>query len=269
LSKVGGFVAFAAEAGIWVAGAALIASAVGYHWETPSIDVGGLIGATPSPNPALSTLAPGGSGAPTPSATAGVSATDKFYALTSKADFQYEATFTQTTVDFDGTTVWRTPTTGTAAANGPDCTDKRTSGSTKTTTYEEFLVGSFKYDRQDAGKWKKAARNPEEPCLVTRELKPRRYTDTGLEIKNALHLHRLELMDPEGLASEVRKASPDGVSNISVTLVVWVKDDGTPVAMQESQSADVIRQGKKYRVSTSVDVTFTKLSGVTITPPKV
>ena len=67
MSKLGGFTAFAAEAALWVSGAALIASAAGAHWsfDPSTVDLGKLLGSGPSPtastSPTAAPLAPGAS----------------------------------------------------------------------------------------------------------------------------------------------------------------------------------------------------------------
>ena len=71
MSKLGGVIAFSAEAGIWIAGAALIASAAGMHWrvDLPSVDLDALTGAKSS---AAASGSPGASlniTSPTPSAS--------------------------------------------------------------------------------------------------------------------------------------------------------------------------------------------------------
>ncbi len=50
VSRLGSAIAFSAEAGIWIAGAALIASAAGMHWsvELPKVDMDALTGAKSS-----------------------------------------------------------------------------------------------------------------------------------------------------------------------------------------------------------------------------
>ena len=50
MSRLGSVIAFSAEAGIWIAGAALIASAAGMHWsaDLPKVDLDALTGAKSS-----------------------------------------------------------------------------------------------------------------------------------------------------------------------------------------------------------------------------
>ena len=73
MSKLGGVIAFSAEAGIWIAGAALIASAAGMHWrvDLPSVDLDALTGAkssasaSGSPGASLNIKSPTSSASPT------------------------------------------------------------------------------------------------------------------------------------------------------------------------------------------------------------
>ncbi|HEX7611294.1 MAG TPA: hypothetical protein VF371_00880 [Candidatus Limnocylindrales bacterium] len=61
MSRLGNAIAFGAEVGIWIAGAALIAGAAGMHWsvDLPSVDLDALTGAkssaaaSGSPGPSL------------------------------------------------------------------------------------------------------------------------------------------------------------------------------------------------------------------------
>jgi len=71
VSRLGSAIAFGAEAGIWIAGAALIASAAGMHWsvDLPTVDLDALTGAKSS---AAASGSPGASlniTSPTPSAS--------------------------------------------------------------------------------------------------------------------------------------------------------------------------------------------------------
>jgi hypothetical protein len=73
LSKLGGVIAFSAEAGIWIAGAALIASAAGMHWsvDLPDVNLSALTGSSPSaaasgsPGASLNIKSPTSSASPT------------------------------------------------------------------------------------------------------------------------------------------------------------------------------------------------------------
>ncbi len=64
MSKLGSAIVFSAEAAIWIAGAALIASAAGMHWrvDIPTVDLGAVMGPKPSATAS-------GSPAPTSAAT--------------------------------------------------------------------------------------------------------------------------------------------------------------------------------------------------------
>jgi 4-hydroxybenzoate polyprenyltransferase len=71
LSKLGGVIAFSAEAGIWIAGAALIASAAGMHWsvDLPAVNLDALTGAKSSASTSGSPSASLHIKPPTPSAS--------------------------------------------------------------------------------------------------------------------------------------------------------------------------------------------------------
>lgn len=74
MSKLGSATAFAAEAALWIAGAALVAGAAGAHWkvDVPNVDLSGLLGSTPSASASAGPSASHGTGAATtsPAATA-------------------------------------------------------------------------------------------------------------------------------------------------------------------------------------------------------
>jgi len=74
LSKLGGVIAFSAEAGIWIAGAALIASAAGMHWsvDLPAINLDALTGAKSSASTSGSPSASLHIKSPTPSSSPAV-----------------------------------------------------------------------------------------------------------------------------------------------------------------------------------------------------
>jgi len=74
LSKLGGVIAFSAEAGLWIAGAALIASAAGMHWsvDLPAVNLSALTGSSPSAAASGSQAASLNIKSPTPSASPAV-----------------------------------------------------------------------------------------------------------------------------------------------------------------------------------------------------
>jgi len=51
VGKFGGMIGLSAEAGLWIAGAALVAGSVGMHWnvDLPKVDLSGLMPASTAP----------------------------------------------------------------------------------------------------------------------------------------------------------------------------------------------------------------------------
>ena len=102
MSKLGGTTALAAEAAIWIAGVALIASAAGMHWETDLQNaLNELTGSTPQP-----ATSAGASASPTaalvveslpPGVVPSLSPMSKYQAYVARPDYQFKAKYTMVT----------------------------------------------------------------------------------------------------------------------------------------------------------------------------
>lgn len=249
MSRIGTATAFTAEAALWVAGAALIAGAVGMHWsvDLPAIDL--LPEASTQPAPAASTQP--------------VLRLQAFFA---KPTFQFKAKLQQTAnVSGTGIAIQET-SSGTLTYRSGDATSSITTTILGvSSTEDQVLLGAITYIRENGGKWTKRARVPadtggtEQMFSATQPM-----TDKGLELKNGVQRHRLESQDTVPLGNALASGTS---SAYRLTLVFWTADDGTLAAIEVSGTYHDIMQETPVIVSIDQNWTITATTGVTITAP--
>ncbi len=243
MSKVGSITAFAAEASLWLAGAALIASAAGAHWDTPSVDVNSLIAqAWPGASPSL---------------------VSSYTSKVTASDFQVSGSIAGTV----SVTIGGQKTDGTYSGafkikgNDGSSTMTMTLGGSKSTG-DQVSLGGSDYSRTNNGKWTKAARAS--TGLSFPRLTAGGVTDKGVETHNGQRLHHLNLVKPPD--SKSLFGDPNMATG-TYTLVLWAKDDGTPAGMTVSGSWSQEATGAPAHATISLDYNFEALSGVTIEAP--
>jgi hypothetical protein len=244
LSRVGSITAFAAEASLWIAGAAIIAGAAGAHWATPSVDVDSLV----------AQVWPGASPSLVASYTSKVTASD-FQASGSIAGTVSVTSGGQKT---DGTY------SGTFKIKGSDSSSTMTMtlGGSKSTG-DQVSVGGSDYSRTNGGKWTKAARSS--TSLSIPGLAAGGVTDKGVETHNSQRLHHLDPLKAPGAKSLF---SDPNMATGTYVVVLWAKDDGTPAGLTISGSWSEELNGASAQATISLDYSFDALSGVTIEAPK-
>ncbi len=180
MSKVGSLTAFAAEAAIWLAGAAIVAGAAGAHWDTPSVDLNAL---WPAASPSL---------------------VKNFTTTISADDFQASGSAIGTvSVTINGQKIDGTYS-GTFKFKGNDSssTMTMTMAGTKTTN-DSVSVGDSDYSRTNGGAWTKTARSATN--MSFRVLTAGGVTDKGVELHDGQKLHHLDLVktpDPKSLFND-------------------------------------------------------------------
>jgi hypothetical protein len=133
------------------------------------------------------------------------------------------------------------------------------------TTSDSITVGDWTYSRTDGGDWTKQARAATDDVATV--LKSVTVTDKGVETHSGQQLHRLESskpLDPKAFFSDM-----SGISDASLTLTLWAKDDGTPAGMTVVGTFKQDQSGTLIDVTISVDFAFESLSGVTIEAPSI
>ncbi len=239
MSKVGSLTAFAAEASLWLAGAAIVAGAAGAHWDTPSVD--------------FEQLWPAASSSLVKDFTSNVSA----------SDFQASGSIAGTvSVTASGATIDGTYT-GTFKMKGKDgaSTMALTVAGAKTTN-DSVSVGDSDYSRTNDGAWTRTARSS--TGLYLPSLTAGGLTDKGVEDHNGQKLHHLDLVkapDPKTLFSN------PAMTTGTYAVVLWAKDDGTPAGMSISGTYSEDVNGEPAQATISLDFNFDSLSGVTIEAP--
>ena len=252
MSKVGGITAFAAEASLWLAGAAIIAGAAGAHWDTPSVDVNSLIAqAWPGASPSL-----------VPSYTSKVTASD-FQASGSIAGTVSVTISGQKT---DGTYSGAFKIKGNDSAQSMTLDMAATSATPASSSVSDSVdSGGFTYSRTDGGAWTKAAKTSD--TSIQSIIAQVGLADQGVESHFNQQLHRLE--STKTVPPSVMFSDMTGITNAVVALTFWAKDDGSPAGMTMAATYTQATSGTSGDVSLRMDVSFDSLSGVTIEVPSV
>lgn len=272
MSKLGGATAFVAEAGLWVAGAALIASAAGMHWkvDTSMINLNGLTSAQSSSGPsaggaptfAFRTLAPGA----VPTASPLVA---KYQAYVARADYQIVAKYTNIQTGVIDGKQREMRVSGTAAYQGGNHSDfSRVTQDGAVITDDVIALGGFKYESINGAAWTKTARTASDAASDRLIFAPAAlFLDSGVETKNGLPLHRLDIADPVAFSTALVKTSTSGLTGAQATYTTWVDDAGVPAAIR----VEGVFQGPIGSTSTSVTIVqefrIIATSGVSITAP--
>jgi hypothetical protein len=253
VSRLGGATAIAAEAALWISGAALIASAAGMHWSVP--DVGGLTGAapsasasaSPSPSPAVQSLSPGASPTISP-------IVQKYQAYVARPDYQFKAKYVVTETAAVNGLPYEFYVTGTMFYKGGDYTQtQRVAVNGTVTTYDDVYVGSSAYESKNSGAWTRSDRSANDIASAKLQYAPSMlFVDKGVETKNGAQLHRLEVADPVAYSKAMVKASSSGTTDAQMTCTVWVGDDGIPAAVR----IEGWETGPINKVSTKVTATM-------------
>jgi len=270
MSAVGKTTAFAAEAALWIAGAAVVAGMAGAHWNV-DVSVDSLLGATPapsassspsaSPTAALVTLAPGASPTVSPLVA-------KYQAYVSKADYQFVAKYvSSTSAIVDGKPFDLVLSGTTAYRNGDSRDSGRVTNDGSVFTDDTVEFGGTKYESINGGTWTKTARSADEIASDKLTNGPARlFFDRGVETKNGRQLHRLDIADPLAFSKALIKGSPS-TTDAQLTYTVWVDDDGVPAAIH--MEGWIV--GPINKVSTKstyvADLRIIATSGVTISAP--
>ena len=236
MSSLGRVTALAAEAALWITGAALIAGAAGMQWNVDlPIDTTLLSGPTPyvattpgpSASPAGPSLAPGASPTISPVAKA-------YQAYIARTDYQVEGKYTIIWAGTVSGSAYEADQNGTFSYKAGDQTESyRETIKGVVTTYDKVAVGGSEYDS-----------------------------------KNGAQLHRLELADPGVYNRAMLKAS-DNATDAFVSYVVWVQDDGTPAALSAEGWVVEPVNGASVKMTVSEEFRIIATSGVTIVAPKV
>lgn len=250
MSRLGSATAFAGEAALWVAGAALIAGAVGMHWR---VDV-----------PAIN-LPPAASQQP-PSPAATTQPVLRLQAFLAKPTLQFKAKLDQTaTISGPGVNATLTSSGTVAYRSGNASSSLTTTALGVSSTEDQVMLGSVTYTRDSGAKWTKRNRVAGDTGGSAEMLSPTQpLIDRGLETKNGVQLHRLEAAE----TTTLDKALAGGTRTAyQVSLVFWTADNGTPAAMEVSGSYQDIVSETPVTVTIDQNWTITATTGVTITAP--
>jgi hypothetical protein len=269
LGKLGSATAFAAEAAIWIAGAALIASAAGARWDMPKVDVEGLLGRSSASPASSGSAAPTATVVPAPPPTP-ATALARFLSYAGQPDMQYAMTASGQWSYENSRTSWSVKWKGSMIASYNDCSESWTSTQgSKTSTQDAIIAGEFVYERTGKAPWTKDARSNNQTCEQVGLVRYSGLVDKGIETKAGKSVHRLEVADPIQFGSYYEKFSTrtTGQTLTQVTMSIWVKEDGLPVAIRLSGSHNQAINGTATHVTYVDDYTVTKTTGATIAPP--
>jgi hypothetical protein len=274
MSKIGKFTAFAAEAALWVTGAALIASAAGMHWnvDISGTSLGGLVGGRSTP--AASAPTAGGSTGPGASLAPGASPTTspistKLMAFMSQHS-QVRAKVWMSISGTAGSVQVKVTMSGSMSSDGDsDTISYRTTANGAVTTKDTVDVGQTSYVSDNGGSWTKSARSASSVSSAEAPLTPTmRFVDKGVESKYGVELHRLELIDTTALtAATLKNLGPPSFQTGQFTLTVWTTDAGAPSVLEEDGSYQGTSANGPTKGTLVEEFRFTAFSGVVITAP--
>ena len=250
MSRIGSATAFTAEAALWVAGAALVAGAVGMHWSVEIPDINLL------PTASTATVAPAASTQPAL----------RLRAYFAKPTFQFKGKVQQTaTVAGTGILVQET-SSGTVAYRSGDATSSITTTVLGvTSTEDQVVLGNITYVRENGGKWTKRTRVAADTSGSAQMFSATQpLTDKGLEIKDGVQRHRLESQDTVPLENGLQSGTSYGYK---LTLVFWTADDGTLAAIEVAGTFHDVMQETPVTVTIDQNWTITSTTGVAITAP--
>lgn len=268
MSKLGSLTAFAAEAALWVTGAALIASAAGAHWsfDPSSVNIDKIIGPGPTPTVAASPTVPPLAPDATPTTSPAIT---KFLAIVAQPDFQFKAKFSNdVTFTLNGTAMVENQN-GTMSYKAGDSTDShRETWNGKVDTYDYVYVGTAQYESKDGAAWVKSVRPASDIASDKLMFAPVvAFVDKGVETKNGRQLHRLEVADPAAFSKAMVQASTSGTTDAQVTYTVWVAEDGTPADFLLAGWVQAPVNGVSTKATMTEEFRVIATSGVTITAP--
>jgi hypothetical protein len=275
LSKLGGLTAFAAEAALWVTGAALIAGAAGMHWnvDLPKVDL-----LTPqSPNPALVATASPITSAPiastlatsTPAASlpAGkLTVAQKLKAFLDNPGLQLEVTMVVSMkITANGRTLNGTEKDTIDYSAGAVSKVSNVDLAGLSSSNSQVSIGDTVYYQTDGSTWATMKRPSDFLLPITLHWENRVFIDKGVEKKSGRQLHRLEATDATELIADYQKAT--GFSNVKLALVYWADNNGMPVYFNLSGSYTAVVKGVTENVQMTEAATVVKTSGVTVSAP--
>jgi hypothetical protein len=191
---------------------------------------------------------------------------DNFAEKVNSSDFQASGTisgsmsFTVSGQKFD------VPLSGTIALKGQDSQmSMKMTVLGQETTQDSITVGDKSYSRSGGGAWDVKTKDATE-MGINDMLKAAGFVDKGVETHNGQQLHKLaspKPIDPKLLGFG------DSISNATVDVFFWARDDGTFAAMTWSGSFDQDQNSMKMPVTMDISFDFNTYSGVTITAPSV
>jgi hypothetical protein len=265
VSKLGSATAFGAEAALWIAGAALIASAAGVKFDVqlPAISLG-----SPAASHSAAT-ASGGSAKPSAAASPTISPiVQKYQAFMARPDLQLAGTLTADENATFGEAPIEITMTGTISYKAGDSTDSRTVRTNGIVTLTDTIdIGTDSYSRVDDGAWTKSARTAASVAMENLMFSPTlQLVDRGAEVKNGAELHRLEIVDTAAFSKAMLKTIA-GATDAQYTYTIWVKNDGTPAVLRLAGWQQAPINGVSTRIEYTEEDTITATSGVTITAP--
>jgi hypothetical protein len=281
VSKLGGTTALAAEAAIWIAGVALIASAAGMHWDTDLENaLNELTGSTPQPST---------SAGPSDGASAGVSASPtasvveslapgvsptlspvvaSYQAYVARADYQIKAKYASVwTYTLNGSPVEIDISGAISYKAGDKADSHRETVAGAVTTYDIVDLGSVEYRSKNGGAWTKSARSASSAALDKLLLAPTTlFVDKGVEVKNDAPLHRLEVADAAAYSTAYLKTQT-GATGAQATCTIWVADDGTPADLKIEGWVESPIEEVSTKMTFVIEYRIIATSGVTISAP--
>ena len=188
-----------------------------------------------------------------------------------RGDFQFQGTISgQQTNRMTGaamTDAASTTISGTIKAKGNDVALSMTRRSgTETSTLDAIAVGKTVYTRTNGSPWDSYERDPTGANSLLAPLCMPDVVDKGLGTFRGRRLHKL-MPTTYPTVSPFSLGRNSGITTQSLQITFWAANDGTPAGMTVQQSYRMDTGASTLTVESTVDYTFDRLSGVTITAP--
>jgi hypothetical protein len=218
--------------------------------------------ASPSPTLAIQTLAPGASPTMSPLAA-------KYQAYVARADYQFIAKYTEVlTTTLKGKPVEIDMSGTMAYLNGNDVDHSRVTVDGAVETDDVVSLDAFDYESIDSQPWTKKDRPAADIAMERLIVGPVAiFIDRGVETKNGLRLHRLDIADPVAFSKTILKINAGVSTDGQYTYTVWVDDNGVPEDIKldgwDMEPAD----GVSTKSTVTEEIRIIATSGVSISAP--
>jgi hypothetical protein len=155
-----------------------------------------------------------------------------------------------------------------AYLNGNDVDHSRVTVDGAVETDDVVSLDAFDYESIDSQPWTKKDRPAADIAMERLIVGPVAiFIDRGVETKNGLRLHRLDIADPVAFSKTILKINAGVSTDGQYTYTVWVDDNGVPEDIKldgwDMEPAD----GVSTKSTVTEEIRIIATSGVSISAP--